>query len=642
MRTAVWRQSYLDLKVKFNHAQKTLTQRRNDSITFKACTGFLTRYIPDLNVTRFLANSSIATGAKLCWQKVLRPVKVVGEQVGSGLYGFSRKVDGFWVGIKSKWGKAGNDNKNHVHSVHGKLTSKWRRFKEMVRMSNIVCSFGSGQNVVTRKEKGDKAYCSKNPISLAKHFDYSWNYRGKVQAKDTSYPTSKASRGRATKQAIDSDEIESRGPCLSSTNQRESRGKEPIELRPCPGKAKLVTTRENKELKSTDGAELEKKMDAKGDIEELKQKMREFKNFDKDRKDYLKKREIVEKKMRYYSNKRRDEKQLFRKRKRQLEKKIKRILGKFESVFEIKMHELKNKKRKMEKELKKRIQMNKEEKKRLDEDRRIFALKVKDIEQKLHNAEAEQQQRRADFEKLNEDITRNILRQNAERFNMRYNEERKLKQKHLKLVEKMREEINKYKVKLQMKKQAMILRMEQLRSTLRRLLQEENVKQRKMKKIKEKLNLAESREGMVKLFYAENLKMEKENHARAKDMVWQMKRRMKKLEAVHDEIQEKYKKLKGKLGKEKENPESEESKTEKFYPSVYCPDQNSCKGNIKVNGHAYTRTSHSSTFTVFCPGKESCRDKVVVKQNTDGFYEPLKMEQWNTADSKVMYKLNIL
>ena len=633
MRTAVWRRKYLDLKVKLIDSEKELARKRGANITFKACTGLLTRYIPELNVTALLATNRIASGAKICWRKVVNPVKVVGEQMGSGLYGLSRKVDGFWAVIKSKWSKGGNEQDRPI-------TSKWRKFRRMFRMSNIVGSFVSRKGASKHGGKGEKPYCEKNPVSYANEFKERWSYDGKNQENEVSYPAPQAGKKRVIKTV---ENLDDGSGTKAEGSKRQVNDDE--EFRPCLKKAdkyryysELISNIEKRELKQGKEPGNIAHSNAESELEELRQKVEELEYRERKRDDLRKKRDILEKKMRHHSNKKRQEKRMLKKQELKLKRKMERLHKKFQKVFEKKVIELKSKKRFMQEELKKGIEMNKKEKKSLDKERLKFSGKVEEIQEKLRAAEEGLQRRRANFEKWSEEMRTKIVRENAQEFSKRYNEEQKLKLKHHKLVEKMKEKIERQKGKLEMKERAMNIKVEQLRSVLRRLLLEEQVKYDEMQKKDRELRSKENQIKMVKLFYADNLKREKEKHAEAKEMVWQMKQRVIKLKEIHDDILRKYKSIREKLSNEREKLKLEEEETEIYYPTVYCPDQASCKGKTVVKGYAYTKVSKGSSPTVFCPNKDSCNGKDGNEKASE-FQTFLKMKNLDDSDSEVINEI---
>jgi len=349
MRTAVWRRKYLDIKVKYIQAEKEFTRRRNANITFKACTGLLTRYIPDLNVTALLATNRIATGAKICWTKVVNPVKVVGQKVGSGFYGLSRKVDGFWTVIKSKWNKAGNDQDRPI-----KLTSKWRNFRRMFRMSNIIGSFGSRESEDKHRRQSEKPYCEKNPVNYPIEFPGISN-EGETQEHKVSYPAPKSGKPKVEKTSENLDDVEVTDEVEATVNKlKESveHSDKVIRLRPCPRRA-YSERYDSKEVLSGGTRDL-KRRDRPGNTkiesEPLWKKVDDsVKPRDRGQDDLLKKREILEKKMRYHSNKSRQQRRMLKIQERKME----RLRKDFERVFDRKVNELKEKKKKMRKELKK-------------------------------------------------------------------------------------------------------------------------------------------------------------------------------------------------------------------------------------------------------------------------------------------------
>ena len=623
MRTAVWRRKYLDLKVKFIDAEKELA-RGKANITFKACTGLLTRFIPELNVTSLLATNRIATGAKICWRKVVNPVKVVGERMGSGLYGLSRKVDGFWAVIKSKWTKDGKEKDRSV-----KMTSKWRNFRRMFRMSNIIGSFGSRKSGVKHEGLKDKPYCEKNPVSFAKDRPEGWTRDDKIQERVT-YPLPQSA-----------DDLDEANDSIVD-GRREQREDEDDSFKPCSNNvgedyhhSKVALNTGKRDLGEKEEIGNQFHMNPEIEVEKLREKLSQMEKYqDKRRGDLRIKQEILEKKMRHHSNKKRKERSMLKKREQKLKRKMKRVHEKLEKMFERKIKELKSKNKNIQNELKKGIEMNKKEKETLDTERAKFREKVVDIQEKLRNAEEELQRRRTNFDKWNEEMRTKIVRENAHGISKRYSEEKKFKRKHQKLVKKMKEKIERQKGKLEMKEKAISSKVEQLRSVLRRLMKEEKVKYEQMKKKDEELKSKENQVEMVKLFYEENLKREKEKHAEAKEMVWQMKQRVIKLKEIHDEILRKYKNVQQKLSLEREKLTVEGRKTAIYYPTVYCPDQNSCRGRTIVKGYAYTNVIEGSTPSVFCPSKDSCSGQGST-QKPDEFQTLLDKKRSRGIDSEV-------
>ena len=638
MRTAVWRRKYLDIKVKYIQAEKEFTRRKNANITFKACTGLLTRYIPDLNVTALLATNRIATGAKICWGKMVNPVKVVGQKVGSGFYGLSRKVDGFWAVIKSKWNKAGNVQDRPI-----KLTSKWRNFRRMFRMSNIIGSFGSRGSEDKHREQSEKPYCEKNPVNYPNEFPGRWN-EGETQEHKVSYPAPNSGERKVENASDNPDDIEVTDEVEVTVTKVKASAQHTDKVigpRPCPRKAyserydpQQVSSLEAPDLKRRDwprNLEIE--------VEQLLKKADDStKRRERGEADLFTKREILEKKMRYHSNKSRQQRRMLKILERKLKRKMERLHKEFEKVFERKVNELKEKKKIMRKELKSSIEMNRKEKENLDKEKTEFREKMKKIQRKMKRAEEKLQKRRASFDVWSEEIRKKIVRETAHRINKRYNEEQKLKIKHRKLVKKLKEKIQRRKSKLEAKEHALNMKVEKLRSALRRLLQEEGLKSEETKKKNKELQIKEKQLSMVKLFYVENLKREKQKHAQAKEMLKNMKQTIITLKEMHDDVLEKYKEVQKKLSNEGEKLKSEQRKNEIYYPTVYCSDQNSCMGKAKAKKYAHSEMTEGVSPSVFCPRKDSCRDKEDVFQAFEGFQTFLKRNQWTDGGTKVIQK----
>ena len=608
MRTAVWRRKYLDLKVMVLRSQNA---SRKDNITFKACAGLLTRYIPELNVTALLEGNRIAKGAKMCWKKVLSPVKVVGQQMGSGLYGFSRKVDGLWKEMKTKWNKPWSNGKQASEDVSGKMTSKWRNFRRMFRLSNIVGSFGAKKYPFGENEEPQERYCPRSPV------------RAKSKAHGVTYPPpegSKTARAELTcaperavpvaKDGGDYQEDENPLPC-----SREDHGDKFVR------KQGVGEVKDTEEYGDKDGGK------------DLKAKEAEFERYQKARRNDLKmKREILEKKMRQHSNKKRKEKDVIKKKEKKLERTMKKLHSRFERVFDMRVKELKTKRKAMEKKLKKNIEKNKRERERLDKERKTFTRQVTRIQSSLREAENTLQQRKAEFEKWSKETRGKMARESAEGVSRRFSEEVNVKRKHHKDVEKMKAKMKRQEAKMESKNRGLNVKVEQLRSALRRLLREEDLKQEQIKKTNDELRVKENQVEMVKQFYADSLKREKEKHEQAKDLVRQMEQRVLVLKDMHEHVLQKYKSVQERLSSEIEKLKSGASKTGNHKPSIYCPDQNSCDERVEVKRQEYSEATEGPAPSVFCPKKDSCSRNEILNEYEEFF----KRKVWGDADSEVI------
>ena len=678
MRAAIWRQKYLNLKVKFLDVQKNLSMAKEQNVTFKTCATLLTRYVPDLNVAASETSDRIANGAKMCWRKVLSPVNAVREQMGTGLFTFSQRVDRFWDEMRSKWDKSTWDRNtwhkaNENEDVRGKAASKWRKFRKMFAMSNIVGSFGWRKNSkgmirsneeTENKVRLEKEYCKIKTNGVSKEFIDRWSHDAMIQAEEISYlPPEVEQDNKMASANVEKAEPEKENMENDDTSP-ETNGTESFEMEPSEGSRKnknlfFVNRREGDVFKPCTKSDEPSSRQANEKEAKLKQRYEDFENIirrqsnrrrekERDFKDKMaefetyqnkkqeeiqKKREILEKKMRYHSNKKRNERAELKRKEEKMERIIGRLQRKFEKIVAKQVKMLERKKRKIEKKLKQSIRKNEKEKRKLGKEKERFRSKMWKIELKMKNSEEELNAKKEEFEKWSKEMKGRLAREQSENFNRRYTEQKKWERKKEKAVRKINDKIQREKDKLERKQYAMNLKIEQLKSALRKLLQEENQKAEEIKKKDDELRMRHSQVEMIKLYYAGSLQQEKIKQEEAKQLVWQMKQRVIKLKEVHDEILKKYKVIQEKLSEERQKLKMEEVKHEKFasyYPKVYCPDQNYCHG-LNVKGESYLKVTSNGANepnVVFCPKKDFCNGYGGLQHQFEEVYKMFDRKNW--------------
>eukprot|EP00112_Aurelia_sp_Birch-Aquarium-sp1_P000831 Seg1079.13 transcript_id=Seg1079.13/GoldUCD/mRNA.D3Y31 product="hypothetical protein" protein_id=Seg1079.13/GoldUCD/D3Y31 len=674
MRAAIWRQKYLSLKVQFLDAQKNLSMAKEQNVTFKTCAGLFTRYVPDLNVAASETSDRIANGAKMCWRKVLSPVNAVREQMGTGLFTFSGRVDRFWDEMRSKWDKSTWDRSTwhkaqENEDVRGKAASKWRKFRKMFAMSNIVGSFGwrkskgmkRSNEESEKKVRSEKEYCKIKTNGVSKEFIERWSHDAKIKAEEISYlpPELEQENKMASAKAEPERENMENDDSASETNGTESLETEPSEgsrknknlvfvdrrgsdvFKPCT-KSDESSSRQpsEKEAKLKQRFEdfeniIRRQSNRRREKErDFKDKMADFETYQNKKQDEIqKKREILEKKMRHHSNKKRNEKELLKRKEEKMERIIGRLQRKFEKMVAKQVKMLERKKRRIEKRLTQSIRKNEKEKRKLGKEKERFRSKMRKIELKMRSSQEEFNARKEEFEGWSKEMKGKLAREQSENFNRRYTEQQKWEKKKEKAVRKINDKIQREHDKLERKKYAMNVKIEQLRSALRKLLQEENQKAEEIKKKDDELRMRHSQVEMIKLYYAGSLQQEKIKQGEAKQLVWQMKQRVIKLKEVHDEILRKYKIIQEKLSEERQKLKKEEVKRERvafYYPKVYCPDQKYCQG-LHVKGESYAKVTSDGVNepnVVFCPKKDFCNGYGGLQHQFEEVYRMFDRKNW--------------
>ena len=649
MRASVWRRKYLDLKVQFLEAKKNLSLVSQTNVTFKACAGLLTEYIPELNMTALLKSETsarIASSAKMCWKRVFSPVRAVSDRMGSSLFGFSRRMDGFWEQVKKKWDKKPHPGRQNSGDSKGKLSSKWRRFRKMFSMSNIIGSlkFKDEQQRTQKSLHEDdvttKGYCEamphckrSNEDSVEKDEDVS--YLPPQSKEDTNMSPEKSDN--SPPKPIDSDgmDVEILGPNVISLRKRgfkecemEIAEKDPSSSRLEKKEAKLKERYESFENKMRHQSNKIRKKE-----EELKRKLGDFELYEnKKRKDIESKRENLENKMRKHSNRKRSQERILKKRERKLKNIVKNFEKKFEDAFEKKTKELELKGKNLEKKLKNLIKKNIKERKVLNKEKAKFKERANKLQVKLKRNEEELAKKRKEFKSWNAEMKQKMMQESSSRQHMG---EQKLKAKETAMMKKMAEKIKRKEEKLERKESVINIKLDQLRSALRRLVKEEQARTEEIAMINDELRKKQNQVDMMKLFYTSVLKQEKEKHAKAKETVLHMKQRIINLNEMQKEIIKKYKIVQENLAKERKHLDREESITVTHKPTVYCPDQRSCQGlNVKVTDKS-TRVP-----LVFCPDKDNCQGDKSKSRPFEEFdkYFREKNWQWDATQAEVGYK----